>query len=389
MAASHELGIKEVHSFHFATFENERSHQYYTEKMGWRPVAISSDATENQTGQSSTVFQNGDIRWVVSRPLNEECRAARFLKRHPAGVMSISFEVEDIQKTWDFLNTRGGTPVHSIITTTNDEGGHFKHFSITTPIGDLTFRFIEKNNFEAFAPGFEMLPKLEVTNNDSYKYVKIDHITCNAITMAPVQLWFEHVLGMEQCWGIEFHTDEVMKNAVSGTGLKSVVMWDPASGIKFPINEPMEPFFKDGQINQFVEDNYGGGVQHIALEVDNILNAADALTGRGVEFLDTPEIYYDPVPARLKDVGVDVNNIKHKLHDLKKHGLLIDGSPTDQYMLQVFFKDAAKYHDDQQAGPFFFEIIERQGDEGFGGGNFKALFEAIELAQNQNVEASA
>ena len=207
--------------------------------------------------------------------------------------------------------------------------------------------------------------------------------------MAPVQLWFEHVMGMEQCWGIEFHTDEINENAVSGTGLKSVVMWDPASGIKFPINEPMEPFFKEGQINQFVEDNYGAGVQHIALEVDNILNAADVLTGRGIKFLDTPEIYYEPVPQRLKEVGVDVNNIGHKIDDLKKAWFIDRWFSYRQLYAAGIFKDAANYHDDKQAGPFFFEIIERQGDQGFGGGNFKALFEAIELAQNQNLEASA
>ena len=161
-------------------------------------------------------------------------------------------------------------------------------------------------------------------------------------------------------------------------------------GIKFPINEPMEPFFKEGQIRQFVEDNCGEkGVQHVALEVDNILKAAESLTGQGVRFVETPDVYYEPVPARLKEVGVDVNNIKHKIDDLKPHGLLIDGSPTDQYMLQVFFKDAATYHEDKDAGPFFFEIIERQGDQGFGGGNFRALFEAIELEQNKQVEVPA
>lgn len=389
MAASKELGIKEIHSFHFATQENERSHKYYTEKMGWRPVAISSEELEEQTGQSSTIFQNGDIRWVVSTPLKDTCRAARFLNRHPAGVMSVSFEVADVERAWNFLNERGATPIHKIRTTTNDQGGSFKHFSIATPIGDLTFRFIEKNNWEGFAPGFDTLPSMTVINKDNYRYKKIDHITCNVMTMSAVELWFEHVLGMERCWGIEFHTEEINENAISGTGLKSVVMWDPASGIKFPINEPMEPFFKEGQINQFVEDNCGGGVQHIALEVDNILKAAESLTGRGVRFLETPDVYYEPVPARLKEVGVDVNNIKHKIDDLKPHGLLIDGSPTDQYMLQVFFKDAATYHEDKDAGPFFFEIIERQGDQGFGGGNFRALFEAIELEQNKQVEVPA
>ena len=123
----------------------------------------------------------------------------------------------------------------------------------------------------------------------------------------------------------------------------------------------------------------------MALEVDDIMNASKHLKGNGVQFLDTPDVYYTPAADRLADVGVDVNAIGHQLEDLKKYGLLIDGSPVNQYMLQVFFKDAANHHDDHDAGPFFFEIIERQGDEGFGGGNFRALFEAIERSQTDEV----
>ena len=109
---------------------------------------------KNKPANPALFFANGEIKWVVSRPLTEECRASRFLKRHPAGVMSISFEVHDIQKTWDFLNARGGTPVHGIKTTETTDGGYFKHFSITTPIGDLTFRFIEKEKLFGFCARF-------------------------------------------------------------------------------------------------------------------------------------------------------------------------------------------------------------------------------------------
>jgi 4-hydroxyphenylpyruvate dioxygenase len=385
MAASEALGIKRVHSLHFASMNSERSRRYYTEKMGWNLMAVSGPDLEEQTGQTSMVFGSGDIRWVVSTPLDDSCRAARFLKRHPAGVMSIAFEVEDIEQTWAFLESRGGTPIHQIQTTTNCQAGYFKHFSITTPLGDLTFRFIETSGWTGFAPGF-IGPQMALPATEtSYQFKKIDHITCNAITMAPVLLWFEHVLGMEECWGIAFHTHDIEGVRGPGSGLKSVVMWDPASGIKFPINEPMEPFFKEGQINQFVEDNHGAGVQHLAFEVDNIIRATGTLKKRGVSFLETPDVYYAPAARRLRDVGVDVAEIKHDLEELKRFGLLIDGSPDNRYMLQVFFKDAATCHDDEGAGPFFFEIIERQGDEGFGGGNFRALFEAIELHQQPGV----
>jgi 4-hydroxyphenylpyruvate dioxygenase len=386
MAASEELGIKKVHSLHFATTNPKRSHQYYTKQMGWNVIAASSSETEERHGQSSVVYGNGAVRWVVSTPLNEQCRAGRFLKRHPSGVMSVSFEVEDIERAWSFLEERGATPVHGIRESTNNEGGYFKHFSIVTPIGDVTFRFLQKSNWAQFAPGIDYV-EASANDMDPFQINKIDHITCNVLTMAPVKLWFEHVLGMEQCWSIRFHTDDLGNQSDHGTGLKSVVMWDPASGIKIPINEPLEPYFKEGQINQFVEDNAGGGVQHVAIEVDHILSAAETLTNRGVQFLDTPDVYYDPTPRRLEEVGVDVKAIDHSLEQLKEYGLLIDGSPTNNYMLQVFFKEASAFHEDEKAGPFFFEIIERQGDQGFGGGNFRALFEAIERSQTQEVAA--
>ena len=112
-------------------------------------------------------------------------------------------------------------------------------------------------------------------------FKKVDHVTNNAMSMASVTLWMEHVMGMEQCWEIEFHTDDINEGASSGTGLKSIVMWDPRSGIKFPVNEPLQPFFKEGQINTFVEDNHGPGIQHIALEVDDAVTTVRELARRG------------------------------------------------------------------------------------------------------------
>lgn len=383
MAASEQLGIKGVHSFHYFVEEAERSRQFYQQGFGWTETARASRQMVEQTGQESTVFQGGDIRLVVSTPKSPTCRAARYLSRHPAGIGSLSFEVENLDRAWKFLLDREATPIHAIRETQDDQGGLFRHFSITTAFGDVAFRFIETKDHEGFAPGFSVpdAPTLAAAQNPTFKFKKIDHITCNAQTMAAPKLWLEHVLGMEQCWGIEFHTDDITENATTGTGLRSVVMWDPRSGIKFPINEPLQPFFKDGQINKFVEDNCGAGVQHIALEVDNILESIGILREREVGFLHTPGNYYDTAPARLKEAGVDVDAIAHKLADLRKLGILIDGSPVNNYLIQIFLKDAATRYNEPSAGPFFFEIIQRCGDQGFGGGNFRALFEAIEREQ--------
>ena len=380
MAASEELGIIGVDSVHYFVHKPDRSHRFYTELFGWQPVAISGEEMTARSGQQCTVYQGGDIRVAVSNPLNDTCRAARYLRRHPAGIGSMTFLVEDIDKTWNFLLKRDGTPLHSI-RESRENGGRYRHFSITTAIGDVTFRFAQKDDFEGFAPGFTLPPETEAPTVAPLEFEAVDHVTNNAPTMAPIRLWMEHVLGMEKCWDIEFHTEDISENGETGTGLRSVVMWDPRSQLKFPINEPLYPFFKEGQINVFVEENMGAGIQHIALNVKDAVETVKTLRSRGVDFFETPESYYDLAPQRLKEAGVDVNQIGHSLDELKPEGILIDGSPENNYLIQIFLKDAAASYQEREAGPFFYELLQRCGDKGFGGGNFRALFEAIERDQ--------
>ncbi|MFT5432080.1 MAG: 4-hydroxyphenylpyruvate dioxygenase [Myxococcota bacterium] len=380
VAASEELGIIGVDSFHFFVHEPERSDGFYRNGFGWVPVARSGDTMSERTGQQSTVYGGGDIRVVVSHPTSDTCRAARYLRRHPDGIGSMTFEVTDIERTWDFLCARDATPIHPISSNRTDDGGRYRHFSITTAIGDVSFRFMQKDDYGGFAPGFEAVESAAETSS-AFNYLSIDHITSNAPTMAGPKLWMEHVLGMEQCWDIAFHTDDVSEGADSGTGLKSVVMWDPRSGLKFPVNEPLQPFFKEGQINKFVEDNHGAGIQHIALGVDDVVTAVDCLRKRSIEFLHTPPSYYEASEARMAERGVSCGEIAHKLDTLAAQGILIDGSPVNQYLIQIFLKDAAVLYSEPAAGPFFYELIQRCGDEGFGEGNFRALFEAIERDQ--------
>jgi 4-hydroxyphenylpyruvate dioxygenase len=156
-------------------------------------------------------------------------------------------------------------------------------------------------------------------------------------------------------------------------------MWDPYSGVKFANNEPFRPYFKESQINIFAEDNRGDGVQHSALAVTDILKAVRGLRAAGVEFMSTPGSYFDMLPERLRTSGIVA--IDESLDDLRALEILIDGDKHRQYLLQIFLKEAAGLHHDPEAGPFFFEIIQRKGDQGFGAGNFRALFEAIERDQ--------
>ncbi|HXN32528.1 MAG TPA: VOC family protein, partial [Polyangiaceae bacterium] len=209
---------------------------------------------------------------------------------------------------------------------------------------------------------------------------RFDHVTSNFETMAPALLWMEHVLGFERFWQVQFHTDDVARLAdQGGSGLRSAVMWDPASGVKFANNEPRRPNFKASQINIFHEEHRGDSVQHVALAVSDIVEAVRGMRKRGVEFMNTPKAYYDALPERLKGLGVGA--ISESLAALEELQILADGDGPGRYLLQIFLKDSAGLYASAEAGPFFYEIIQRHGDTGFGAGNFRALFESIERQQ--------
>ena len=200
--------------------------------------------------------------------------------------------------------------------------------------------------------------------------------------MAPALLWMEHVMGLERYWGIEFHTSDIDPTRTSGSGLKSTVMWDPESKVKFANNEPWRPFFTSSQISIFVDDNRGDGIQHAAIAVGDIIPAVVGMREAGVEFLPTPSAYYDFLPQRLQESGIQEIEESHDV--LRSLEILIDGSDYKQYLLQIFMKDSAGLYNEMEAGPFFYEIIQRKGDKGFGGGNFRALFESIERQQQMD-----
>jgi 4-hydroxyphenylpyruvate dioxygenase len=156
-------------------------------------------------------------------------------------------------------------------------------------------------------------------------------------------------------------------------------MRDTRSGVTFANNEPRRPAFRASQVHQFVEDHRGDGIQHAALTVRDIQATVGGLRGRGVEFLPTPGAYYDALPARLAAAGVGA--LAEPLEALRGLGILVDGAGPGRYLLQIFLRDSAGLYHEQEAGPFFFELIQRMGDQGFGAGNFRALFESIEREQ--------
>jgi 4-hydroxyphenylpyruvate dioxygenase len=372
------LGIRRVEAIHYYVRDLERSRRFYTEKLDFREIGASGAQLSEGGHQRALVFEGGECRVVCSTPHGEGGRAARYLAKHPDGVGSLVFEVEDIERAFALLEARGGTPIHEIQT---DRGprGSFKSFVITTPFGDTTFRFVQREGDYPLYPGFEA-SATPAGGQNVFGFERFDHITSNFETMAPTLLWLEHVLGFERFWHVEFHTDDVTRRVdEQGSGLRSVVMWDPQSGVKFANNEPYRPNFKASQINVFHEEHRGDGVQHVALSVGNIVAAVRGLRARGVEFMPTPKAYYAALSARLGKLGVGA--LDEALSELEQNEILVDGDGPGRYLLQIFLKDSAGLYASPEAGPFFYEIIQRHGDSGFGAGNFRALFESIEQSQ--------
>ncbi|WP_437478895.1 VOC family protein [Sorangium sp. So ce1014] len=377
MAKVESIGIKRVEALHYYVRDLERSRRFYTDKLDFQEIAASSPELTAAAAQRSVVFQAGECAIVCSQPLGEGGRAWRYLRKHPDGVGTIIFEVEDVDRAFRLLEGRGGTPIDEIHRAA-EGSGTFASFSITTPFGDTTFRFVERHGYPALFPGC-VAHDAPRGGENRFGIARFDHITSNFQTMAPALLWMEHVLGLEPFWKIAFHTDDVAKGAGHGSGLRSAVMWDPASGVKFANNEPYRPYFKSSQINVFNEEHRGDGVQHVALAVDDLLAAVRAMRARGVEFMPTPAAYYDLLPERLQQLGV--GQLDEDVAALRELEVLVDGDGERSYLLQIFLKESSGTHRDPDAGPFFFELIQRKGDRGFGAGNFRALFESIERQQ--------
>ncbi|MGB0592022.1 MAG: 4-hydroxyphenylpyruvate dioxygenase family protein [Myxococcota bacterium] len=373
------LGLIGLDAIVYYTHDLERSRRFYVNQLDFAEIARSSPILEVEGGQRAAAFQAGEVKIFVQEPVLAHSRAGRFLAKHPPGIGTLVFEVRDAHAAFEYLDARGATPIGEVETYIDVQGA-LNTFSITTPLGGTTFRFVERRGYMGLRPGF--IPVEPTGPSNRFGFEGFDHVTSNFETMKPALLWMEHVLGFEPYWDIAFHTSDVAGAPSShGSGLRSQVMWDPESGVKFANNEPWRPHFKSSQVNAFTEEQRGDGVQHVAMTVGDIQEAVGGLRGEGVRFMKTPETYYDALPSRLVTSGI--GTIDEDLDRLRDLQILVDGDRDRSYLLQIFLEEGASYHEDAGAGPFFYELIQRKGDDGFGGGNFRALFESIERAQVQ------
>lgn len=366
-------GIRRLHGLYYYVHDLDRSRRLFVDQLDFTEIA----GGEDEEGRYA-VFEAERARYFFIEPRQDvNTEASRFLKRHPEGIGRLAFEVKDLEAALTQLEARGATPMQEIQEVETSEGC-LRYFDITTPFGDTTWRFLTRTG-EVLDPTIRRHETPRGGQN-RFGFKVIDHITSNFRTMRPALLWMEHVMGFEQYWDVQFHTSDLSPDATQGSGLKSVVMRDPHSGLKFANNEPKRPFFNASQIQLFVDDLRSDGVQHTALALsEGIIPTIATLRERGVPFLDTPASYYEMLPSRLERIGVEV--IDEDIDEIQPLGILVDGRAYKKYLLQIFLQEAASIHDDPSAGPFFLEIIQRKGDPGFGEGNFRALFESIERQQ--------
>ncbi|MEI5909012.1 4-hydroxyphenylpyruvate dioxygenase [Bacillus spongiae] len=348
--------VKDVDYIEYYTGNAKQAMHFFCKTFGFRPIAFSGLETGNRE-TISYVLQQQNIRLVVTGSLKEETRVAQFVKKHGDGVRDIALTVEDVEKAYEGAVSRGAIEIQPPVTIT-DENGEIKKAVIGT-YGDTIHTLIERKNYSgAFTPGFEPC-EFSIPFNEA-GLIAIDHVVGNVERMDEWVSYYEKVMGFKE---LRHFTDSDINTEYSA--LMSKVMHN-GGRIKFPINEPAEGKRKS-QIQEYLEFFNGAGVQHLALLTEDIVETVSKLKENGVEFLDTPNSYYDMLSER-------VGEIDEEIEKLKELNILVDRD-DEGYLLQIFTKPIV------DRPTLFIEIIQRKGARGFGEGNFKALFESIEREQ--------
>ena len=350
------LGIDYVE---FYVGNAKQSAHYFKSAFGFQSEAFSGLETGNRENISFVIKQE-KIRLVLTSSYKSNSAVNKHCDKHGDGVKVIAFWVEDATKSFEETVRRGAKP-YMKPTKEEDENGYVIRSGIHT-YGETVHLFIERNNYNGvFLPGFVKWDSSYNPESIGLKY--IDHIVGN-VGWNKMNVWskfYEEVLGFSQI--ISFDDNDI---STEYTALMSKVMSSGNGRVKFPINEPAKGINKS-QIEEYLDFYNGEGVQHIALETDDIVYTVGRLRERGVEMLYIPDTYYDTIIDRVGKITEDIK-------DLKKHGILIDRD-DDGYLLQIFTKPLV------DRPTLFFEIIQRKGAKSFGKGNFKALFIAIETEQ--------
>lgn len=305
----------------------------------------------NHRSKNVRHYAQGDINFILN--MEPDGQAAKFRESHGPSANAMAFRVKDAAKALDLAVERGAVPVEGKV------GPAELNIPAIEGIGGANLYLVDKRGAATiYDIDFEPVEGASADDN-SVGLHTLDHLTHN-LRRGQMDVWSEYYERI-------FNFREIRYFDIEGqsTGLFSRAMTAPDDKIRIPLNESQD---EHSQIEEFIKDYKGEGIQHIALSTDDIFATVDALRERGVRFQDTPDTYYDLLDDRLPGHGHDVDAMRARK-------ILIDGAPETGggLLLQIFTEN--------MVGPIFFEIIQRKGNDGFGEGNFKALFESIELDQ--------
>jgi 4-hydroxyphenylpyruvate dioxygenase len=351
------LRLKSIHHVEFWVGNAKQAAFYYRNAFGFSQFAYAGLET-GQREVTSYALEQGKARLVLSTALTPDHPIADHVRTHGDGVRDIAFHVEDADAAFHEAVTRGATSVTEP-RTLQDANGSVRHAAIAT-YGQTIHSFVSHADYHGpFLPGFTARP---APGRDA-GLLRIDHMVGNVELgrMEHWAEWYSNVLGFSRY--ISFDDKDI---STDYSALMSIVMSDNSYAIKFPLNEPAAGKRKS-QIEEYLDYYRGPGVQHVALLTTDIVKTIGTLRANGVEFLSVPDSYYEALPQRVGEIDEAIDTIR-------RLGILVDRD-EEGYLLQLFTKPV------EDRPTVFFEIIQRKGSRGFGKGNFKALFEAIEREQ--------
>ena len=351
------LKLRQIHHIEFWVGNARQASFFYRLAFGFSNFAYTGLETGSRE-LTSYAMRQGRARLVFTTPLTPDHAAADHIRVHGDGVRDIAFQVDDADRAFEEAVRRGATPAiepHDV----TDRHGRVRRAAIHT-YGETLHSFISQDDYNGpFLPGYveRNVPGKEVG------ILRIDHVVGN-VELGKMDYWADwycNILGFKRF--ISFDDKDINTEY---SALMSIVMSDDSGSVKFPINEPAAGRRKS-QIDEYLEYYRGPGVQHIALQTVDIEQTVSALRANGVDFLSVPPSYYDLMPSR-------VGEIDEAMDMIRKLGILVDRD-DEGYLLQLFTRPV------EDRPTLFFELIQRKGSKGFGKGNFKALFEAIEREQ--------
>jgi 4-hydroxyphenylpyruvate dioxygenase len=362
--------VKGVDYLQFLVGNAKQAAHYYSTAFGMTCVAYRGPE-QGYRDHAEYVLVSGSARFLVTGAVHPGATGSDHIARHSDGIFDIALEVPDVDAAYKHAveaGARGVTEPHDL----TDEHGTVRIAAIGT-YGDTIHSLVDRSGYDGpFLPGFvgrdpivDRSAAIEAGLQPKRYFQAVDHVVGN-VELGKMDEWVEfyrRVMGFTNM--AEFIGDDI---ATDYSALMSKVVADGTRKVKFPLNEPAVSQRKS-QIDEYLEFYGGPGAQHVAVATNDILASVDAMRAAGLEFLDTPDSYYDDPALRAR-----IGQVRVPIEELKKRSILVDRD-EDGYLLQIFTRPV------QDRPTVFFELIERHGSLGFGKGNFKALFEAIEREQ--------